>query len=368
MARSDSWKGRFRVRAGFVSRVCLTLLLLTSTAILGCAGDGPAVETATGFDAIQRTIFDVRCLSAGCHSSSDRAGNLVLEAGFAYADLVNVTSFNPAAQSAGLLRVMPNDAERSFLFIKVTNPTSAQGVRMPSAAPALSSSDVALIRDWIEAGAPGPGGPAATATSVPPTPTVTPEDTATPVPTATVLPSATHTPAGTATHTPTGTLLSTPTATLTPLPSATQTPTGTASATVTATPTAAPSPIITPTFSVASTFPEIQTNIFVPSCLGLSCHNATDNGGSLVLEGSVAYADLVGAAPENLAAQQDGLLRVAPGDPAGSFLLTKLTLPTVFDLRFGSRMPLAALPLTAEQIDVIRAWILRGALENETPQ
>jgi hypothetical protein len=138
-----------------------------------------------------------------------------------------------------------------------------------------------------------------------------------------------------------------------PLPSATLTP--------------SPSAPPTPTFSLDSTFPQIQSAIFNPTCLGVGCHNATDQSGNLVLEGSGAYANLVGVVPFNVPASQAGLLRVDPGKPANSFLLTKLTLPTVFDLQFGSRMPLAAQPLTAQQIENVSAWILRGALPDEAP-
>jgi len=139
-------------------------------------------------------------------------------------------------------------------------------------------------------------------------------------------------------------------------------------ATVTATPSA--SPIPTPTFSLASTFPQIQATIFNPTCLDPTCHTAADHGGSLVLEAGVAYANLAGPpppSPANTPASQAGMLRVDPGNPANSFLITKLTLPTAFDSRFMSRMPLGKQPLTAEQIDNIRAWILRGALPDEAP-
>ena len=142
------------------------------------------------------------------------------------------------------------------------------------------------------------------------------------------------------------------------------TPTGTAPASPPAT------PILTPTFSLASTFPNIQETIFTPTCLGLSCHNTTDKGGGLVLEGSGAYASLAGPpppTPSNIAAHQAGMLRLDPGNPANSFLITKLTLAKVFDLQFGSRMPSGKPMLSADQIDSIRAWILRGALADESP-
>ena len=139
-------------------------------------------------------------------------------------------------------------------------------------------------------------------------------------------------------------------------------------ATPTPTPTATPTlPMgtVTPTFSLASTFPQIQATILTPTCLGLSCHNAKDKGGGLVLEGSAAYGNLVGVTPATLAASQAGMLRVDAGNPANSFLITKLTLPE-FDLQLGSPMPSGKPMLSSQQIDDIRAWILRGALADES--
>jgi hypothetical protein len=85
------------------------------------------------------------------------------------------------------------------------------------------------------------------------------------------------------------------------------------------------------------------------------------------LESGQAYGDLVGVIAQNPAAQAAGMLRVDPGNPDNSYLLTKLTLPTVFDLQLGSRMPLGQPVLSPTQIEQVRAWILRGALPNESP-
>ena len=82
---------------------------------------------------------------------------------------------------------------------------------------------------------------------------------------------------------------------------------------------------------------------------------------------SVSYANLVGVSPTNQAALDAGMLRVDPGNSANSFLITKLTLPIVLDPQFGSRMPLSLPPLPPAEIENIRAWILRGALPDETP-
>ena len=149
----------------------------------------------------------------------------------------------------------------------------------------------------------------------------------------------------------------------TPTPTTGATHTPTATATATATQSVAP---MTPTFSVASTLPQIQATIFTPTCLDMSCHNATDAAGiGMVLESGASYANLVGVIPTNDAARQAGMKRVDPGNPENSFLITKLTLSKVFDLQYESRMPSGKPPLTTDQIDTIRAWILRGALPDE---
>ena len=320
-----------------------------------CAGNGPPpAETSSSFDSIQQTIFNVRCLNSSCHNSADRADGLVLEAGTAHAALVNVIPSNLAAQAADLRRVVPGNPERSFLLIKLIGPGPGEGTAMPQSAPPLSGDDIARVRDWILAGAPNSSVPTATATTTA-SPTDTPSHT--PTDTSTMTPTTSPTP----TITPTGTLPFTATPTMTRPP--TTTPTVTATLTMSATPSAIP----TPTFSVDSTFPQIQATIFNTSCLDLGCHNATDRQGGQVLVTGQSYADLVGVVPQNAAAAAAGMLRVDPRKPDNSFLITKLTLPRVFDLQFLSRMPSGKPALDPTQIDHIRAWILRGALENDQP-
>jgi hypothetical protein len=149
--------------------VALALSCLCTLA--GCAGEGPPPPgTSSSFDTIQRTIFDVNCLSAGCHNQTDQAGDLVLVAGQSYANLVNVVPFNPAASAAGLLRVVPDNPDQSFLIVKLTDPGPDEGSRMPLAAEPLSDADIATINAWILEGAPPPATPSPTAT-----PTHTPE-------------------------------------------------------------------------------------------------------------------------------------------------------------------------------------------------
>jgi cytochrome c553 len=314
---------------------CLALTLLS-----GCAGNGPPPQDPGGsFDQIQRTVFDQHCLSAGCHNAQSQAGALNLASGASYDQLVNVTPNNPVAQGSGLLRVQPLDPSNSFLLVKLTNPGTGEGTRMPQGMDPLSPSDIANIQQWILAGAPRTGtkGPTPTATAVPPSPTATPPPP--PSPTATVTPTPADT--GTATPTVTGTPPPTSTATVTP--------------TVTATESPSPTPTVTPTLSA---FGVIQTTIFNTTCVDAFCHDAEGMSGGLVLVEGQSYANLVGVTPQNLSARNAGLLRVDAGNPANSFLLVKVGNPPLIQ---GGRMPLGKLALSAAQIALINDWIAAGA-------
>jgi hypothetical protein len=329
-------------------------VLLVGIALLaGCAGAGappaasPTPNTSSGgggqFDRIQSEIFNGNCLNAGCHNSQSRAGNLNLSEGGDYDQLVGHASDNQAAQQSGSLRVAPGDPQNSFLLIKVTGPGSGQGSVMPIGIPALSQAQLNLIRDWIAAGA--PRGSASTSTPTQtraPTstlsPTTTPADTFTP----SVIPTATAT-----VPTPTGTQPATPTFSATPSP--------TEMASASPTPTATPGP----TFNPNATLQNIQDSIFATTCLSAGCHNSTDHQAKLVLEAGAAFSNLVDVVPFNPIAKSQGLLRVEPGHPENSFLITKILL-TAFDDNYGSPMPLVG-GLTADQIQLIHDWIAQGA-------
>jgi len=114
----------------------------------------------------------------------------------------------------------------------------------------------------------------------------------------------------------------------------------------------------TPTATRPATLAEIQRTIFSSSCAISNCHNSTFASGTLVLDAEHAYDQLVGVPPAIDAAAQAGMLRVDPGHPENSFLLSKLEGPSVGQ---GSRMPLAGLPLTPGEIQLVRDWIAAGA-------
>jgi hypothetical protein len=99
----------------------------------------------------------------------------------------------------------------------------------------------------------------------------------------------------------------------------------------------------------------IETEIFAHNCTLSSCHGASapQEGMSLV---SPTHARLSGVPSTEV----PDMMRVAPGDPDGSYLLQKITSATPRD---GVRMP-PDQPLPAHKIEAIRLWIAAGAQDD----
>ncbi len=142
----------------------------TDTLKVYCApaeGNGcdPSQLFGSTFDRIQRQIFNQSCALSSCHDSQSQSGNLLLETGAAYGNLVDHLADKPAAQAAGWPRVntmAPTAAENldtSFLWHKLEGdlPDTNFGERMPRGRPKLNGTLREIIRLWIEAGAPGSG-------------------------------------------------------------------------------------------------------------------------------------------------------------------------------------------------------------------
>lgn len=139
------------------------VILITPVFLTACGGDGgtdpgtdgdgnvdpPArtIKENPSFAADVQEIFDrTGCSSSSCHGAGQAAG-LDLRAANSYADLVNVGATNEP-----LIRVIPNDAQNSYLVIKIEGRQSV-GSRMPIGGGALDNVDVANIRNWINTGA-----------------------------------------------------------------------------------------------------------------------------------------------------------------------------------------------------------------------
>src|SRR6185295_3596760 len=89
------------------------------------------------------------------------------------------------------------------------------------------------------------------------------------------------------------------------------------------------------------------------------CHGLEDPEADLALTGPDVYENLVDRLATASAAQFAGKKRVVPGAPETSFLMDKLEGKVAPGE--GDPMPLDRKPLSDEQIDVIRTWILAGA-------
>ena len=72
-----------------------------------------------------------------------------------------------------------------------------------------------------------------------------------------------------------------------------------------------------------------------------------------------AHEGLVG-----VPSRQSALLRVAPGFPSRSYLWHKLRGTHASVGGGGDRMPQGDPPLSTAQMNVIRAWIVEGALDD----
>jgi hypothetical protein len=117
------------------------------------------------------------------------------------------------------------------------------------------------------------------------------------------------------------------------------------------------------------TFQVIQNQILDKSCATSGCHASPNDGSfkqhNLVLEKSVAFANLVNAIPNNANAKKDGLLRVKPFKADQSLLFHKLQQTPIahHGADYGNPMPLGLIPLKNGQIEFIRRWIEAGAPE-----
>ena len=98
-----------------------------------------------------------------------------------------------------------------------------------------------------------------------------------------------------------------------------------------------------------ATFAQVQTTIFDVSCASSGCH------------GNSAWPNLsAGQAYDNIVRVESsrGIALVEPGDPDNSYLYRKLLADADID---GARMPPGGPYLTPDALEVVRAWIEKGA-------
>lgn len=105
------------------------------------------------------------------------------------------------------------------------------------------------------------------------------------------------------------------------------------------------------------TLSQLQAQIFGPNCI--ACHRSGGAGGLNLESASVSYSNLVNVPAAHPEAA--GRVRVVPNDPDASFLVMKLEGGPGL---VGARMPFGGQPLSADQIQMVREWILDGAQNN----
>ena len=141
------------------------VVMLGALAIAGCyggdgtGGDGGAAQQTpieqpssvpVSFIADIQPIFTQSCTS--CHNATTRSGGLVLEAGVAFANIVQTPSGEVPAQNY----VESGAPDRSYLFRKITGAAGISGSRMPLSNPTFFDQNpvlLGLVRQWIREGA-----------------------------------------------------------------------------------------------------------------------------------------------------------------------------------------------------------------------
>jgi hypothetical protein len=144
-----------------MSRRTLTLAVVAGIALAGCDESvanlvGPTPELRPAFSSIQKQIFETddssgRPACVQCHNAGGQffAGGLNLEQAVAYGNLVNVAS----RDKPGETRVIPGDAESSYLIHKLEGRSTIAGARMPFSGPYLTAGQIDVIKQWIDEGA-----------------------------------------------------------------------------------------------------------------------------------------------------------------------------------------------------------------------
>jgi mono/diheme cytochrome c family protein len=132
---------------GFVTLLIPLLMVACDDTEFGGGEPATAVDCdASGDWCGAQAVFEAHCIA--CHSAGGSAGGLDLESD-PWATIVDV----PSAGSPGATLVVPSDPEGSLLFRKARGTQGAdEGDVMPPGE-GLSTRELALLWEWIEADA-----------------------------------------------------------------------------------------------------------------------------------------------------------------------------------------------------------------------
>jgi len=126
----------------------------------GEAGDAPGALTPceeapqhSDLAWLQQHVFTPSCAVAGCHAGTSPDVGLSLEAGKAYANLVNRGS----STVSGWIRVVPGQPAQSYLLValgRAAGPPPRDGFMPIGGRPPLCVEMVDAVERWVLAGAP----------------------------------------------------------------------------------------------------------------------------------------------------------------------------------------------------------------------
>jgi hypothetical protein len=134
------------------------LLLGLGLAAVACGGGGPdgtggiqSSPNAITLQQVQSAVFTPNCARSECHVAGSAPFGLELSEGETFGNTVGVAS----AEQPGFDRIEPGNPDDSYVFMKVTADFRISGDPMPPVglAPGLTSTQIELLRDWIEQGA-----------------------------------------------------------------------------------------------------------------------------------------------------------------------------------------------------------------------
>lgn len=141
-------------------RLVIAYLGLLCASLAGCAGSGAGLDSngrpigsegsggtlTADFQSIQANVFTPIC--SVCHAGGAAPQGLRLDAVNSYSMIVGV----PSREDPSVLRIKPGDPDQSYLVQKIEG-HAAVGAQMPLGGPALPAATVAVIRQWVSAGA-----------------------------------------------------------------------------------------------------------------------------------------------------------------------------------------------------------------------
>jgi len=118
----------------------IACVVLLSLGLIGCEGD-EATQPSYILD-IDPIFGSAKYNCKGCHTGATSP----------HLDLTTYAGLMSGSDNGKV--VIPGDADHSFLYEKISQPTPSRGERMPFGGPFyLSSVEIKLIEDWINLGA-----------------------------------------------------------------------------------------------------------------------------------------------------------------------------------------------------------------------